>query len=241
MVERLDEQRTRIADAERMAAWRDVARHLAHEIKNPLLPIRLTVEELRDRFSGQNEDDRKMLEQSTRVIGEEIDHLQRLVREFSEFARMPELHPQPTSLQALAADVSSLYPRVYTTIDDGHAPEPFPFDPDQMRRVLINLYDNVVSVGAERVAVLIERRGENVALHFGDNGPGMTEDVRAKAFDPYFTTRSEGTGLGLAVLRNIVVLHGGTVTVESAPDMGTIFVITLPLAGPPAETNTQAE
>lgn len=236
MVARLDDQRRRLVDMEKMASWREVARHLAHEIKNPLLPIRLTIEELRDQYRGDDASFRSLLIESTRVVGEEIEHLQRLVRQFSEFAKMPELHVRLGSLDALARDVAALYPQVTTTHDPAGTIEPFAFDPEQMRRVLVNLYDNAVAMtpaGNTAVRISIARAGGDAVVRFGDNGPGIPPENRARIFDPYFTTRREGTGLGLAMVKNVMLLHGGNVAVESTVGAGTTFIIRLPLAGPP--------
>jgi nitrogen fixation/metabolism regulation signal transduction histidine kinase len=236
MVARLDDQRRRLVDLEKMSAWREVARHLAHEIKNPLLPIRLTIEELRDQYRGDDRAFRELLLESTRVVGEEVEQLQRLVRQFSEFAKMPELNARVTSLDAVVRDVAALYPQVTTTHDAALPVEPFPFDPEQMRRVLVNLYDNAVAMapaGNTAVRISIARAGQHAVLRVGDNGPGIPPEHRARIFEPYFTTRREGTGLGLAVVKNIVLLHGGDVAVESKAGAGTTFTIRLPLAGPP--------
>jgi nitrogen fixation/metabolism regulation signal transduction histidine kinase len=229
MVSQLDEQQRRLVDVEKMASWRDVARHLAHEIKNPLLPIRLTVEEIRDQYRGDDAGYRDFLAESTRVVGDEVDHLQQLVKSFSAFAKMPEPVPVRASLDGLVGDIVRLYPQLDTTIE-GSAPE-LDLDPDQMRRVITNLFDNVVSVAGEGAAVHITLAcdGDDAALIFADNGPGIPEEHLARVFEPYFTTREDGTGLGLAMLKSIVLAHGGTVTVDSAVGTGTTFTIRLPL------------
>ena len=234
MVERLDTQRRRLVETEKMAAWRDVARHLAHEIKNPLLPIRLTVEELRDQYKGNDDSYRTMLEDSARVVGEELGHLQTLVRDFSEFAKMPELSPREASFEQLVRDVAGIYPQVQSEIGVEGNLAPFPFDPDQLRRVIINLFDNAVSVGATRMTVRLGADARQLRAAFTDDGPGIAPENLEKIFEPYFTTRSEGTGLGLAVSHNIAVLHGGTMQASSLPGKGATFTFTLPLAGPPA-------
>lgn len=241
MVARLDDQRRRLVDMEKMAAWREVARHLAHEIKNPLLPIRLTIEELRDQYRGDDAAFRELLMESTRVVGEEVEHLQGLVRRFSEFAKMPELHARAGSLEALAKDVAALYPQVTTTFA-AEALAPFAFDPEQLRGVLVNLYDNAVTMmpaGNTAVRISIARAGAHAVLRVGDNGPGILPEHRARIFEPYFTTRREGTGLGLAMVKNVVLLHGGDIAVESTVGAGTTFVIRLPLAGPPPSAHKE--
>jgi len=232
MVSRLDEQSRRLLDTERIATWRDIARYLAHEIKNPLLPIRLTAQELKDQYKGDDDRFRNILDESTRVIGDEVEHLTKLVREFSAFARMPALKKTAGSLHGLIEDVAKLYPQLSVTLSLDAQVTQFAFDSDQMRRVFVNLFDNVVSMTAEggaEVSASTHRHGDDVVVEFADNGPGMSAETLAKAFEPYFTTRGEGTGLGLAMVKSIVVLHGGSVTVDSQVGKGTTFRIVLPL------------
>ncbi len=235
MLSRIDSQRRRLTDMEKIAAWGDMARHLAHEIKNPLLPIRLTMEELRDQYDAGGERYEEFLGDATRVVGEELDHLQNLVNEFREFASTPELTPSRGSLRSLAEDVARLYPQVRTEFEEGDAPV-FAFDPNHIRSVIINLYDNVVSLADADippwVQVSVFAREGNAYFIFLDNGPGMDEATRSRVFDPYFTTRADGSGLGLAAAKRVVLLHGGTIDVQSKLGKGAAFTITMPLDGP---------
>jgi nitrogen fixation/metabolism regulation signal transduction histidine kinase len=234
MVAQLETQRRRLSDLEKMATWREMARHLAHEIKNPLLPIRLTIEELRDMYQGDDPRFKEMLEESTRVISDELGSLQELVKEFSSFAKMPDMHPVPGSLERLASDVAQLYPQIESTIDaTPHFPESV-FDPDQIRRVIVNLYDNAASVGASRVRVALSVSGGETVMRLADDGPGIAAEHIDKVFEPYYTTRKEGTGLGLAMTKKIVLLHGGSITAASDEGEGVTFEIRLPLTGPVA-------
>lgn len=233
MVSRLDSQRRRLVDMEKMATWREMARHLAHEIKNPLLPIRLTIEELRDQYKGGDDKYKEMLDDSTRVVGDELDNLQGLVKEFSSFARMPDMNPQVGSVERLVKDVAQMYPAVETRLDTDAASPDLSFDPDQIRRVLVNLFDNAVSVSAEgklcKVRVTLKRVDAEVVLSFADNGPGIPPGHADKIFEPYFTTRSEGTGLGLAMIKKIILLHGGSITATNQAGGGAVFEIRLPI------------
>jgi nitrogen fixation/metabolism regulation signal transduction histidine kinase len=235
MVSRLDAQRRRLIDMEKMAAWREMARHLAHEIKNPLLPIRLTIEELRDQYDGGDRRYKEMLDESTRVVGDELNNLQTLVKEFSWFAKMPDMDPRPGQLGQLVRDVGQMYPAVTVKFESGADVPEFPFDPDQIRRVLVNLFDNAVSVCAEgttcAVRIALKEQGADAVLTFTDNGPGISPDRIDKIFEPYFTTRPEGTGLGLAMVKKIVLLHGGSISVKSHEGEGATFEIRLPLTG----------
>jgi len=229
MVARLDTQHRRLADMEKMATWREMARHLAHEIKNPLLPIRLTIEELRDMYQGDDPRFKEMLEDSTRIVGDELDSLQKLVKEFSSFARMPDMTPVPGSLEQLTRDVARLYPGIDVSIESAGGPPEFPFDPDQIRRVLVNLFDNAASVGATRIDLSLGEAGGEAVLTFADNGPGIGADNLGRIFDPYFTTREEGTGLGLAMTKKIVLLHGGSIIATNREGAGVTFEVRLPL------------
>ncbi|NIM18671.1 MAG: HAMP domain-containing protein [Candidatus Latescibacteria bacterium] len=236
MVSRLEDQRRRLIDMEKMAAWRDLARRLAHEIKNPLLPIRLTVEELKDQYGGGDDRYHELLTESVRVIGDELNSLQRLVKEFSSFAKLPEISPSMASMEQLVADVAKLYPQISIDIAaDPELPE-FRFDPDHMRRVLVNLFDNSVTAleatKGGRIRITISKTGEDAVLVFSDNGTGISPEHLPKIFDPYFTSRREGMGLGLAMVKNIVLLHGGSIDVESSEGKGTTFIIRIPITGP---------
>ena len=236
MVSRLDSQRQRLLDMERIVGWREMARHLAHEIKNPLLPIRLAVQEMRDQYRGEDEAYRGFLDESTRVVEDELGHLQRLVREFSMFAKMPGLSPTIGSFGGLVSDLAKLYPQVETRLSVDPALPEFAFDQDQMRRVLVNLFDNAVSASGDekqtRITIEIKRRSDEAVIVFSDNGPGVAAQDINRIFDPYFTTRKTGTGLGLALVKSIVLMHQGTVHVESPPGGGAVFTIVLPLHGP---------
>jgi two-component system nitrogen regulation sensor histidine kinase NtrY len=243
MVSRLDTQQRRLLDMEKIAGWREMARHLAHEIKNPLLPIRLAVQEMRDQYRGDDETYRDFLTDSTRVVEDELGHLSRLVREFSAFAKMPGLSPTVGSLERLVADVARLYPQVETRLDADSALPAFLFDADQIRRVLVNLFDNAVSVSSDgsqaAITIAIKRRADAAVLVFSDNGPGIAGENIPRVFEPYFTTRTTGTGLGLALTKSIIVMHEGTIEVESPERGGAAFTVTLPLCGPQARTLTQ--
>lgn len=243
MVSRLDAQRRRLVEMERMATWRDMARHLAHEIKNPLLPIRLTVQELKDQYAGDDTHYHEMLDESARVIGDELNHLSKLVKEFSSFARMPDIAPRSGHIEPLVNDVARLYPQLTTTVECEPGLPEFLFDPDQIRIVLVNLFENAAAamqdVANAQLRVSIGKVGADIVMMVSDTGPGIPSDLISKVFEPYFTTRAEGTGLGLAMVKNVVLLHGGTIHVHSATGTGTTFTVALPLAGPDVATKEE--
>lgn len=233
MVSRLEDQHRRLIDLEKMATWREMARHLAHEVKNPLLPIRLTVQELRDQYRGEDADYKRLVHESVRVIEDELANLQKLVKEFSSFARMPDISPGIGSLDELITDIVRLYPQVAVSVRTDPQLGEFSFDADQMRRVLINLMDNAVSAieGANDPAITIAlaRAGDDARLVFSDNAPGIPIGSLDLIFEPYYTKRPGGSGIGLAIVKTIVLLHGGSIRVESREGAGASFIITLPL------------
>ncbi len=234
MVSRLEGQRRRLTDLEKMAAWREMARSLAHEIKNPLTPITLAVQEMRDRYPGGDEEHARFLTESGRIIEDEIESLRRLSREFSEFARTPEMHKQPADLPALIRDLAALYGSVPVRLELDEAMPDFDFDPEQMRRALSNLFENAVAALAgtpedKREIVVRCRASEDaVQLDFDDTGPGIPKGIRGRVFEPHFTTKGGGMGLGLALVSSVVSLHGGAVSLADGP--GARFRIVLPLA-----------
>jgi len=235
MTRKLKEQNRKLIDMEKMMAWREVARHLAHEIKNPLLPIRLTIQEIRDQYRGEDKNYRELLDESVRLVEEELESLQNLVKEFSLLAKMPELSPVKGSMEKLARDVVNLYPQVDATIEAAPSLRDFPFDHDKMRQVLVNLIGNSLAVapGDKKVEIKIDLSvspDDEFVMVYTDNGPGIPGDIINRVFDPYFTTRKEGSGLGLAIVKNIVMLHGGDVEAGNAEGgYGARFRITIPL------------
>ena len=227
---------TPLIRAQKVAAWREVARRLAHEIKNPLTPIQLCAERLRRHFSSATPQTRELVEECTTTIVGEVESLKGLVDEFSQFARMPAPRAQPTDLRALLADVLTLYQGIFQTVDiQLHCPEDLPrvsVDSEQIRRVLINLIDNAIEAMDQHGAIEIGAQ-HAVAEHLvrvtvADNGPGIPLAEREKLFLPYYSTKRRGSGLGLAIVRRIVAEHGGSIEVTDNVPRGTRFVIELP-------------
>ncbi|MCP4545004.1 MAG: HAMP domain-containing protein [bacterium] len=236
MVMRLERQRRRLTDLEKMAAWREMARGLAHEIKNPLTPIALVVQELRDRYRGEDPVYGKFLDESGRIIEEEIDSLRRLAREFSEFARMPEMNRRSVDLNALLRDLAHLYGSVAVELNLSDESVDFTFDAEHMRRAFSNLFENALAAlahneGERSIAISTEVRDGHLQLEFADNGPGVPAEIRERVFEPHFTTKGSGMGLGLALVRSVINLHGGDIRLGDGP--GARFHIELPPARPP--------
>ncbi len=237
---------TPLVRTQRIAAWRDVARRLAHEIKNPLTPIQLCAERLGRHFGGAPEPTRALVEECTTTIVGEVESLKTLVDEFAQFARMPAPRAVPCNLNAVLTDTLALYNGLFSQIqmDRRFAPAlpPVRLDVEQIRRVVINLVDNAIEAmgglqagprpGGELPRITIETQhdaGNAVArVVISDNGPGVPPADREKLFMPYYSTKGRGSGLGLAIVRRIVAEHGGSIEVGDNVPQGSRFVIELP-------------
>jgi len=222
--------------AQKVAAWREVARRLAHEIKNPLTPIRLSAERLRRHFTGAPSPTRDLVEECTATIVAEVESLKGLVDEFSQFARMPAPRAADTDLRDLLQDALALYrgllPEVEIRTDIMPGMPKVSLDQEQFRRVVINLVDNAIEAMDRRgrIDILAEhdaRRGV-ARVVVADDGPGIAPGERDKLFLPHYSTKRRGSGLGLAIVRRIVEEHGGTISVEDREPRGTRFVIEMP-------------
>lgn len=230
---------TNLEKAQRLAAWQEVARRIAHEIKNPLTPIQLSAQRLRKRFLDRIGEDRDIFDQCTATIVAQVDEIKKLAGEFSDFARMPKLRRETNDLGRLAEEVVFLYQEAHRTLTITCRIDPalplFPFDAVQIKRVLINLLDNAVTALGDggaievRVGPAPERETPMAMLRVADNGPGIPADVRLRIFEPYFSTRKSGTGLGLAIAQTIVSEHGGTIRARDNHPTGTVFTVELPL------------
>jgi len=243
---------TELLAAQRLAAWREVAQRIAHEIKNPLTPIQLSAQRLRRRLGGRVPDDGGVLEECTGTIIGEVEGLRRLVDEFSRFARMPSLAPKPIDLHRLLEGVIALYaethPAVALRADFAPDVPTLEADGDQLKRAILNLIDNAVESGASEVAVAtaVNRGAGRIQIVVADNGPGIAPDARDRVFLPYFSTKTTGMGLGLPIVHQIVTDHGGQIRVDDNLPQGSRFVIELPLiradagGGPLAEPSVAA-
>ncbi|MBK8164497.1 MAG: HAMP domain-containing protein [bacterium] len=242
MVARLAGQRRDLARLERVAAWRGMARTLAHEVKNPLTPILLAITQVRDAYQGDDAAYRALLDEAVDITSEEVEHLRRLVRAFGDFARLPKPELREGDLVALLLDLGHLYGRERLELDGIGAPLVGWFDYDALRRALVNLVDNGLAAcrqqrEPERVAITLARQGAGARLVVSDRGAGIAAENLPRIFEPDFTTKSDGMGLGLAIVENIVIGHGGVISVRSEPGRGTSFTIDLPLTAAVAATS----
>jgi two-component system nitrogen regulation sensor histidine kinase NtrY len=236
---------TPLIRAQRVAAWREVARRLAHEIKNPLTPIQLCAERMRRHFAAAPPNARALAEECTATIISEVESLKALVDEFAQFARMPAPRLVPGSLHALVDETLALYEGLFRAIriERHYAAElpPVRLDVEQIKRVVINLIDNAVeaiggmepqatSPPAGLITLTTSHDPANgiVRLVIADNGPGISAADREKLFMPYYSTKRRGSGLGLAIVRRIIIEHGGSIEVGDHTPHGTRFTIELP-------------
>jgi two-component system nitrogen regulation sensor histidine kinase NtrY len=229
---------TELLAAQRLAAWREVAQRIAHEIKNPLTPIQLSAQRLRRRLAGRIAEDGGLLEECTATIIGEVEGLRRLVDEFSRFARMPTFAPKPTDLHRLLESVVVLYGETHPAVlvRGEFAPDlpTLESDGDQLKRAVLNLVDNAVESGATEVVIGTRwtTGGDRVQILITDDGPGIPVDLRERVFLPYFSTKTTGMGLGLPIVHQIVTDHGGQIRAEDNTPRGTRFVIDLPVLRP---------
>jgi nitrogen fixation/metabolism regulation signal transduction histidine kinase len=251
MTEQLRDSRERIVQAERVAAWREMARRLAHELKNPLFPIQLSIETLR-RVADERPDSpdlTRLVRESGQTILEELRSLQAVIEEFSAFARLPQPRLAPTDVNAVVEQVLALYQPSAREVRLERQLAPglpaVPADRDLLARALGNLLANALDAAPPggTVRVRTVEAGGAVAVEVADTGPGLTDEQRARLFTPYFTTKKGGTGLGLAIVQGIASDHGGRVDVRGAPGSGAAFTLLLPLrrgaAGAPSAGRAQ--
>ncbi|NIA09127.1 MAG: HAMP domain-containing protein [Nitrospiraceae bacterium] len=224
---------TELEKIQRLAAWREVAKRIAHEVKNPLTPIQLSAQRLRRKYLDRLDDDaRAVFDRCTTTIINQVRELKRLVDEFSNFARMPSSRPRPTRLGDLADNVLTIYRDGYPKDVQEGLPEA-PLDPDQIKRALINLLDNAVASmpegGEVGVKITYNKDRDEICLEVSDNGIGIPTENLPRLFEPYFSRRKGGTGLGLAIVNSIVADHNGHIEVEKNVPKGTKFLLFFPV------------
>jgi len=227
---------TRIVAAQRSAAWGEVARRLAHEIKNPLTPIQLSAERLQFKLAGKlMNGDADMLARGTQTIIIQVQAMKRMVDDFRDYARLPVPEVEPLDLNALISEVLGLYESSVVAIETqfaGDLPKVLG-DATQLRQVIHNLLRNSEDAlegrDAAAIRIVTERAGQQARLLIADNGPGFPVELLPRIFEPYVTTKARGTGLGLSIVKKIVDEHQGTIEISNAPEGGARMDIRLPL------------
>ena len=238
MTRQLVEQREHLLQAERVAAWRELARRLAHELKNPLFPLQITVENLVRAKNQYPEQFEEVFRESTATLLEELNNLKVIVGRFSDFAKMPVPQLEPLDLNDLVRSVLKLFDAQFSASGKIRAESDLAAnlpaiqaDPEQIKRALQNLVLNAMDAMLDGGTVRIRTRQYNstVTLEVCDSGQGLTTEERDRLFTPYYTTKQHGTGLGLAIVQSVVSDHGGKISVESEPGRGSTFRMELPV------------
>jgi signal transduction histidine kinase len=237
MTEQLTSQREQLVQSERVAAWRELARRLAHELKNPLFPLQLTVENLvRARALSAEEFD-EVFRESTTTLGMEIANLKAIIGRFSDFSKMPKPELERIDAKDVVERVRSLYEgaasreaEIEFATEIAGEPMAMMVDPELLHRALSNLVLNAMDAmpNGGKLTISARLRGPNIEIKVADMGEGLTQEECERLFTPYYTTKLHGTGLGLAIVQSVVADHGGTIAVESGEGGGATFIITLP-------------
>jgi len=228
------EELTELVKAQQMAAWSEAARRIAHEIKNPLTPIRLSAERMLKKHEQKAPDLGETLEEGVELIKREVEAMKSMVDEFSRFARMPLPRPSNVELEGLIDEALNLYrgikPGVEVTVRIDDDAQNARFDAEQIKRALINLLDNALEATESpgEVSVAVHRRNGSLEIEVSDTGEGIPPEAKDKLFLPHFSTKRRGTGLGLSIVHRIVSDHHGTIQTADNDPRGTIFTITLP-------------
>lgn len=231
MVYELNQSKERLIEAEKQTIWQEMARAMAHEIKNPLTPIRLAAQRLEMKYYEKAENLPEILEKSLRIINEEVDNLQSLVTAFSGFAKMPEAQFASYDLNKQLREISDQYSddaKIELNLDE-NLKEIFA-DTMQFKQVLVNLIQNAIQACEKDPHIEVSTRVQNQSCIIGikDYGKGISEIDLTKIFEPYFTTKKKGTGLGLAIVRRIIRQHGGDIKATSVLGRGSTFIISFP-------------
>jgi signal transduction histidine kinase len=247
MLDELASAQRKLSYLQRVGAWQEMARRIAHEIKNPLTPIQLAVQQLREKDPGTDPAFSRMLQTSVEIVEDEIESLRRMVTSFSRFAKVPEAQLEPTGVARVLGEFERAYGHL--TERESDVLEVMPAEPgltimgdrQLLKQCLVNLVENAVLSQRERGPVHVRvaaRTGRDdpgfLELRVDDNGPGIAPDRRERVFEPYESTRKEGSGLGLAIVKKVVLDHNGEVRIEDSELGGAAVVIRLPLHDPRA-------
>jgi nitrogen fixation/metabolism regulation signal transduction histidine kinase len=234
MVDKLEESATILAQSEREQAWREMAKQVAHEIKNPLTPMRLTVQNFERKFEANDPNISKKLEDYTKTILQQIDTMSSVANAFSNFATMPAQQNETLNVVQVVQMTLEIFNEDYITFSAIEDEIIAKLDRTQLIRVVTNLVKNAIQAIPEeqenkQVFVTVFREDHQVKIAVKDNGKGISENNAARIFEPKFTTKSSGMGLGLAIIKNIIENYNGTITFETEINIGTEFLVSFPI------------
>ncbi|MFP4081682.1 MAG: ATP-binding protein [Candidatus Aminicenantes bacterium] len=228
---------TQLLKAQKIAAWKEVAQRVAHEIKNPLTPIQLSAERIIKNLKKKEEKYDVIIQEGANTIVEEARTIKSLVDEFSNFARMPSIQLQSADIHELLRQTVSLFQGIFTEVEfdvslSPDVPSPIQIDPEQMKRVIINILDNAVEAmdkkGKIKILTSFHKEAQKVRIEISDTGPGISEKESDRLFLPYFSTKKKGTGLGLAIVNQVISEHSGTIDIENNKPHGAKFILHIP-------------
>ena len=229
---------TQLIKAQKIAAWKEVAQRVAHEIKNPLTPIQLSAERIIKNLDRHDPAGPAVIEEGARTIIQEARTIKSLVDEFSNFARMPKVNLQPADIHPLIDQIVALFRGIFSNIEievetAADVPSVLQIDPGQLKRAFINIIDNAIEAmnkkGRIKIRTALDSRQGKVNIEISDTGPGISVEDKTKIFLPYFSAKKKGTGLGLAIVNQIIREHNGSISVENIQPSGARFIIQLPL------------
>lgn len=228
---------TQLIKAQKIAAWKEVAQRVAHEIKNPLTPIQLSAERIIKNLKKKEKKYDEVIKEGASTIVEEARTIKALINEFSNFARMPNIHLQSGDIHHILEETVSLFKGIFTEVEfdvflSPDVPSPIQIDPEQMKRVFINLLDNAIEAvdkkGKIKIHTSFDQQHNRVKIELSDSGPGISVKEKEKLFLPHFSTKKKGTGLGLAIVNQVITEHNGSIDVENNRPHGAKFIIQLP-------------
>lgn len=228
---------TQLIKAQRIAAWKEVAQRVAHEIKNPLTPIQLNAERIIKNLKRTEPGGAEVVEQGAKVIIQEAQTIKSLIDEFSDFARLPKIHLQPARLNDIVQQVVTMFRGIYSEVQfdvdlSAAVPAEIPLDTEQIKRALINLFDNAIDAMSKKGRIALrtayDAEAGQVRVEVTDTGPGISVEDKDKLFLPHFSTKKKGTGLGLAIVNQIVKEHNGMIEVQNNRPTGAKFTLRLP-------------
>ncbi|MFH6767436.1 HAMP domain-containing sensor histidine kinase [Gaetbulibacter aquiaggeris] len=232
MIDELEESAVKLATSEREQAWREMAKQVAHEIKNPLTPMRLTVQNFQRKFDPTDENIHKKVDEYSKTLIQQIDTMSSIASAFSNFAKMPAQQNETLNVVKIVKLALDIFNEEYIEFSSDSEEIIAKFDRTQLIRVVTNLVKNGIQAipnnREPKIKVNVKTENEQVIITVSDNGAGVLEENKMKVFEPKFTTKTSGMGLGLAMVKNIVEMHKGTISFESEPNKGTTFKVTIP-------------
>ncbi|WP_111308821.1 sensor histidine kinase [Confluentibacter sediminis] len=232
MIDELEESAVKLATSEREQAWREMAKQVAHEIKNPLTPMRLTVQNFQRKFDPEDPSIHLKVDEYTKTLIQQIDTMSSIASAFSNFAKMPAQQNETLNVVNIVKLALDIFNEDYIFFTSNKVEIIAKFDRTQLIRVVTNLVKNAIQAISEdrrpRIIVNVSAEGDYVIITVSDNGLGISEDNKEKIFEPKFTTKTSGMGLGLAMVKNIVETYNGTISFETEKDKGTTFIVTIP-------------